>query len=87
LIGAAEDLPWVDGALYLGRDGAAPSLLLPTTLEPDVPAPLLERAVLARARGSAPPIALLVDPPALVGAGMARAVGRAELRAFLGERP
>src|SRR5579871_6188987 len=73
VIGAVEELPWVDGVVYLGRDPAAPSLLLPTALEPDVPAPLFERAVLARARSAAPPIAVLVDPPALVGAGAARA--------------
>jgi hypothetical protein len=89
LIGAAEELPWVDGVVYLGRDPEAPSLLLPTLLEPDVPAPLFERAILARARGAAPPIAVLVDSGyvgALVGAGAARAVGRAELSAFLGAR-
>ena len=89
LIGAAEELPWVDGVVYLGRDPEAPSLLLPTTLEPDVPAPLFERAILARARAAAPPIAVLVDTGhvgALVGAGAARAVGRAELSAFLGAR-
>src|SRR2546421_12248969 len=37
-------LPWVDGAIYLGRDTEASALLLPTTLEPSVPLPLLERA-------------------------------------------
>jgi hypothetical protein len=96
VIGAAEELPWVDGVVYLGKDPAAPSLLLPTALEPDVPAPLFERAILARARAATrggaplsvePPIVVLVDPPALAGAGAARAIGRAELRAFLGEGP
>jgi len=85
VIGAAEDLPWIDGVVYLGKDPAAPSLLLPTALEPDVPAPLFERAVLGRASFAAPPIAVLVDPPALAGTGVARPVRRAELEAFLRE--
>jgi hypothetical protein len=81
VVGDRERLPWVDGVVYLGRDPAAPSLLLPTALEPDVPAPLLERAVLARGRLAAP-IALLIDPPALVAAGGARPIRRAELSAW-----
>jgi hypothetical protein len=89
VLGQADELPWVDGAVYLGRDPAAPSLLLPTALAPDVPAPLLERALLARAPDLAPPLAVLVDPPLIVGTGVARPVRRAELSAFLdgGLRP
>ena len=79
LVGARADLPWIDGIVYLGRDPAAPALLLPTTLAPDVPPALLERAVLARLSGAAPPIAVLVDPPALVPLGEARPVDRGVL--------
>ena len=85
VLGREEDLPWIDGIVYLGKDPGAPSLLLPTTLEPDVPPALLERAILARARGMEAPIAVLVDPPALAGTGVARPVLRAELLAFLAE--
>jgi hypothetical protein len=85
VMGREADLPWIDGIVYLGKDPGAPSLLLPSALEPDVPPPLLERAILAHAPGIAAPIAVLVDPPALAGAGVARPVRRAELQAFLAE--
>lgn len=49
LLGASALLPWVDGAVYLGRDAAAPSLLLPCALAPDVAASLLERAFVVHA--------------------------------------
>lgn len=81
VLGESDALPWVDGVLYLGRDPAAPALLLPTALEPDVPAPLLERAVLARERAA--PVAVLVEPRQLVSAAAARPVERARLAAFL----
>ena len=44
LEGALEHLPWADGALYVGRDKAAPKLLLPCALEPDLPLDLWVRA-------------------------------------------
>ncbi len=56
-------LPWVRGAVYLGVDAGARTLLLPTTLEPGVPVGLLEQAVAARAKGR---VALLPEPPMLV---------------------
>src|SRR5215470_16947292 len=44
VLGEEESLPWVDGVSYLGRDERAPSLVLPTVLEPSVPPELFERA-------------------------------------------
>src|SRR5689334_21688884 len=41
LLVLGANLPWTDGVIYLGRDPAAPSLLLPTTLAPNVPSALL----------------------------------------------
>jgi MoxR-vWA-beta-propeller ternary system domain bpX5 len=42
IIGSAEELPWVDGVVYLGwEDG----LLVPTTLRPTPPPYLLARAI------------------------------------------
>lgn len=38
-----EDLPWVDGAEYFGRDGAAAWLLMPTQWATSVPTSWLER--------------------------------------------
>ena len=42
VVGAPEDLPWVDGVRYLGRDDG---LLMPTTRVPSVPAALLGAAL------------------------------------------
>jgi hypothetical protein len=39
-LGAPEDLPWVDGVTYLGREPDAADLLVPTTREATAPAPL-----------------------------------------------
>ncbi|HLV20947.1 MAG TPA: hypothetical protein VKZ49_08700 [Polyangiaceae bacterium] len=85
ILAAEADLPWVDGIRYFGRDPAAPSLLLPTALEPDVPVALLERAVLQRAaRDGHPderPWLVTAEPPQLLSAANARPLGPAELRA------
>jgi len=51
LLGEEEQLPWADGAIYLGRDPEAPSLLLPTLLRPSLPLSLVERAMLRRGSG------------------------------------
>lgn len=45
VIGSGDDLPWVDGAVYLGWDGG---ILLPTALAPAIPVDLL--ALAARRR-------------------------------------
>jgi hypothetical protein len=72
LVGPGEALPWADGALYLGRDPAAPALLLPTMLAPSVPLELLERALRRRLAASGPlallPRAGAVEVVALAGA-------------------
>jgi len=47
VLGERSDLPWTDGVTYLGRDQAAPHLLLPTNRRPDVPVDLFARAVAA----------------------------------------
>lgn len=86
-LGESDALPWVDGVVYLGRDPHAPSLLVPTALAPDVPIALLERALLGRGEGIAAPIAVLVDPPALVGTGSARPIERAQLDAWIAGNP
>lgn len=42
VLGAAIDLPWADGAMYLGRDSG---VLIPTTLVPSPPASLLREVL------------------------------------------
>jgi MoxR-vWA-beta-propeller ternary system domain bpX5 len=60
VLGEEADLPWVDGVSYLGQDPTAPGLLLPTHVEPIVPAAnLLERALRKRFVELAPPLAVL----------------------------
>ena len=85
VLGVAADLPWVDGAVYLGRDADAPALLLPTTREPAMPPVLAERALIARAQAlnAAPPLAVLLDPPILASAQAARPILRATLQSWL----
>lgn len=83
VIGAAEELPWVDGVVYLGRDPAAPAVLLPTALAPAVPVDLLQGAVLARCAEGSAPVAVLRDPAALVPTGAARPLARHRLEEAL----
>ncbi|GHH80900.1 hypothetical protein GCM10018781_62340 [Kitasatospora indigofera] len=63
VLGAEEDLPWADGARYLGLDAG---LLVPTTARPG-PAPALWRRALGAAEGRlcvlVPGHALVADPP------------------------
>lgn len=60
---SGHDLPWVDDAIWLGRDG---HLLCPTTLAPDLPTDLIADGAqrLAGAKGNvvATPSAMLVLP-------------------------
>ena len=81
-LGKEELLTWVDGVIYLGRDDAAPSLLLPTTLEPDVPIAIFERALVKRLNVGAP-IAVLPDPPLIASVSLARPISRETLTTWL----
>jgi hypothetical protein len=87
VLGEETLLPWVPGICYLGKDTEAAALLLPTNLEPSVPVPLLERAILAgastRKQINLLPLAVLPDPPAIAAAGPARPVARELLEAWL----
>ena len=85
LLGEPEALPGVDGALYLGRDPDAPLLLLPTQLRPNVPVESFERALIRRAAGVEPPLAVLAEPPLLASVAGAHPTDHARLRAWLGE--
>jgi hypothetical protein len=83
VLGAAETLPWVDGVAYLGRDDAAPELLLPTALAPSVRPAVLALAIRAVVPHPGP-IAVItaLPPPRLVPCGVARAIDRGRLAAW-----
>jgi len=82
LTGDQKSLPWVDGVQYLGRDPAAPSLLVPTTLDSAVPIALLER-VLARRFEHRSPLAVLPGLQLVAPLDVAREVARESLRAWV----
>ncbi|WP_405020648.1 hypothetical protein OHV05_31090 [Kitasatospora sp. NBC_00070] len=71
VLGAEQDLPWADGARYLGRDAG---LLTPTTARPG-PATALWRRALGGAEGQlcvlVPGRALVADPPVPLTSGEA----------------
>ena len=48
LLGACDDLPWVDGARYCAPDPEVQSLWLPTTMAPALPRDLVRRSASAR---------------------------------------
>jgi len=81
VLGPEEHLPWADGVVYLGRDPAAPALLVPTHLETDVPLALLEAAVTRRVEGT--PVAVVPAPEMLIAVGAARPLDRGALMAWL----
>ncbi len=77
-IGEPDDLPWVDNATWLGRDG---SLLCPTTLRPNVPAALLVAAI--RRAGEVDGVAVSTPDRALVLRRPPGAFDRAALADFV----
>jgi hypothetical protein len=82
VLGDGSALPWIDGVTYLGRDDAAPNLLLPTALAPTVPAFVLEAAIRKRVPRAAP-VAVLPAPARLIPCGAARAIDRVQLATWL----
>ena len=65
VIASAERLPWVPDVAYAAPATEAPSLWLPTTLQPEVPLDLLARAALKRSGGRSP-VLLWPDPAWLI---------------------
>jgi MoxR-vWA-beta-propeller ternary system protein len=82
LLGEAESLPWVDGARYLGSDERAPHLLLPTNREPNVPADLLQQALIERSPFP-PPLAFVEGRNMVVSLSHARELSRDVLKSWL----
>lgn len=70
LLGPAAQLPWSEGALYLGREPDEPFLLAPTWMRPEWPASWLVELLRSRCP---PPWALLPDR-SVVGLALAAAL-------------
>lgn len=74
-----DEPPWLDGALFLGREGPLARLLLPTMIAFDVPLTLVERALASR-HGFFGTAALLVEPVRVVALAPPLAIDDAVLR-------
>jgi hypothetical protein len=83
VLGEAADLPWVDGAVYLGKDLKAGSLLVPTTMVPSVPLDALERALLGRFADVAAPVVVLPAPGLVFSAAPALPLSRDRIALWL----
>ena len=85
LLGEPDDLPWVDGLTYLGREPSAPELYLPCATTPDVPAPLLLRALLQRFHAERPsvPLAVSLEPQLVVSCAAAQPLSREPIVGWL----
>ena len=64
VVGDEDDLPWAPGVSYLGRDPDAHQIYLPTNLQPNLPAILLEQSL--RQAGKRLPLAVLPETMQLV---------------------
>lgn len=82
ITGESENLPWTNGAIYLGRDAQMPSILLPTTLKPNCPLDLFERAVNEKFRRFTP---FAVIPEKIIPFGAAKPLSRPVLENWLSE--
>lgn len=85
VLGEESDLPWVDGVSYLGQDPRAPSLLLPTQIEPVVPAAnLFERALRKRFANLSPPLAILPETFTVISCHRALRISRDAIETWIG---
>ena len=82
LTGESQQLPWTNGAVYLGRDAQMPSVLMPTTLKPNIPLDLFER-VLKKEFSDFSPFAVL--PEKLIPFGRAKILSRDILEKWVSE--
>jgi MoxR-vWA-beta-propeller ternary system domain bpX5 len=86
VLGDSACLPWVDGVVYLGRDPAAPRLLLPTLDAPSIAVDLFERAVLKQMQAESAVAVVLTPQPQLIGLAVARPLDARVLAAWLEAR-
>jgi MoxR-vWA-beta-propeller ternary system domain bpX5 len=86
VLGDAANLPWALGVVYLGREDAAPRLLLPTLDGPSVPADLFERAVLKHMQTESAVAVVLAPELRLISLAAARPLDARVLGAWLEAR-
>jgi len=79
LIGGPDDLPWVEGAVYVARQPNAAGLLLPTLFVPEVPAAVLMAALLRAHPDLQSPIVAWPERRCVFSLAHARPVDRALL--------
>ncbi len=79
ILGTANDLPWVEGIRYLGKDSLAPGLLLPCNRKPILSVGLLAAAI----NRQETPLALLDKPGRLIPLIQARPIERSLLLSWL----
>lgn len=82
ILGQTENLPWVDGALYLGQPPHAPGLWIPTTAQPDFPEDLLFHR-LKSLTNAPPPWAWIPSSHKIIPLGSALPLSRNLLLPFL----
>lgn len=83
IAGRGEDLPWADGAVYLGRNAqTSASFLLPTTVEPKVSIDLFKLILENKFRHLLP---CAVLPGKIIPFGTAKKLSRAALERWLTE--
>jgi hypothetical protein len=80
LVGDKDNLPWANGAVYLGRDSQIPACLLPTTIEPKLPPDLFGRIIETSFKRFAP---FAVLPGKIIPFGRAKNLSRAVLEMWL----
>ena len=85
VLGDEQELPWVDGSVYLGREAGANRLLIPTTLACSVSLPLLERALCRQVEAWQLPLAVLPAWNRIISLGAARAIAPETLTRWLEE--
>jgi hypothetical protein len=83
VLGPEASLPWVDGVMYLGRDLAAPALLLPTVLSPSIPVTLVEQAFRTQFPALRPPLAVFPQTGNVISLSTARRISRTTLLKWL----
>ncbi|MBL4706523.1 MAG: hypothetical protein JKY54_18485 [Flavobacteriales bacterium] len=76
ILGDCDELPWVDGCIYLGRDKNAPHLLMSVNHCPSVPSSLLDQAIFNKFEQ---PVAMIPNQHAILPIVYARRISRCKL--------